>query len=85
MIIESRNEDVEADESNTIILNKSTNRNNQISKDINIKKERKSTEEKIRKVENNERKIIKNQEKAKINISNIDRAKMFRKNINNKK
>ena len=25
------------------------------------------------------------QEKAKINISNIDRAKMFRKNINNKK
>ena len=85
LIIESRNEDVEADESNTIILNKSTNRNNQISKDINIKKERKSTEEKIRKVENNERKIIKNQEKAKINISNIDRAKMFRKNINNKK
>ena len=85
LIIESRNEDVEADESNTIILNKSTNRNEKISKDINIKKERKSTEEKIRKVENNERKIIKNQEKAKINISNIDRAKMFRKNINNKK
>ena len=85
MIIESRNEDVEADESNTIILNKSTNRNEKISKDINIKKERKSTEEKIRKVENNERKIIKNQEKVKINISNIDRAKMFRKNINNKK
>lgn len=85
LIIESRNEDVEADESNTIILNKSTNRNEKISKDINIKKERKSTEEKIRKVENNERKIIKNQEKVKINISNIDRAKMFRKNINNKK
>lgn len=75
MIIESGNEAVETDEGNTLILNKTANR----------KSERKSIEEKIRKVQNNENKIIINQENVKDNISNIDRAKMFRKKINEKR
>ena len=85
IVIESVNEVGEPDESNTIILNKTINKNKQSTKNRNIKRERKSKEEKIRKVENNERKIIINQEKVKFNISNIDRANIFRKNIDNKK